>query len=254
MAKQRKIHYIHFDTIDSTNTWCKQSLSTLDLDAVTCITAQEQTAGRGRFLKSWLSPKGENIYASLVFTLPVGSSIAPHISQLLSLSCCTVLRGRGFDPQIKWPNDILLAHKKVAGILTEALIYKERMAVIAGIGLNVNMAPELLESIDQPATSLAQLSGQTWALEQILGELIEQFLSDLDLLEQKGFAFFHASYEKQLAFKGEPIQCTQGSDQISGICHSISKEGRLNLLLPSGEMKQLTAGEVKGLRLNQGRL
>src|ERR1700722_12425114 len=111
---RKNIFYFHFDTIDSTNTWAKKNARTLDPDHLTCITAQEQTAGRGRFKRAWTADRAQNILATLFFTLPKDSPILLNLGQILSLSCVKVLEKRGFSPQIKWPNDLLLSGKKVA--------------------------------------------------------------------------------------------------------------------------------------------
>ena len=245
MPQLKNIYYIHFDTIDSTNTWTKKNASTLDRDQLTCVTALEQTAGRGRFFRKWISPKGQNIYATLYFCLPRSCPYFVNLGQILSLSCITVLNKKGFHPQIKWPNDILLGGKKVAGILCETISFEDRIGIALGIGINVNMQKDLLEAIDQPATSLAQLSGQTWTLEQILEPVLKQFIEDLETLESHGFEPFRPTYEDLLAFKGESITCHDGLKTIKGICHSINVDGRLNLLLPDGNMKTLSAGELK---------
>jgi BirA family biotin operon repressor/biotin-[acetyl-CoA-carboxylase] ligase len=245
MPQLKNIHYIHFDTIDSTNTWTKKHASTLDPNQLTCITALEQTAGRGRFFRKWLSPKGQNIYATLFFCLPRECPCIINLGQVLSLSSATVLKKKGFSPQIKWPNDILLEGKKVAGILCETVSFEDRIGIVLGIGINTNMSQELLDTIDQPATSLAQLSGQTWTLEQILEPVLKQFLNDLDTLLTKGFQSFSLSYENLLAHKGETIVCNNGLKVTKGICHSIDADGRLNLLLPDGQFAIFSAGELK---------
>jgi len=117
MQPFKSISYIHFDTIDSTNTWAKNNAKTLDPDQITCITALEQTAGRGRWLRKWISPKGQNIYATIYFCLSKNCKQLSNVGQILSLSCAKVLKSKGFLPQIKWPNDLLLEKKKVAGVL-----------------------------------------------------------------------------------------------------------------------------------------
>lgn len=244
MNHLKNVCYIHFDTIDSTNTWTKSNAHTLDPTKITCITALEQTAGKGRWLKKWISPKGENIYASIYFCVPLHCSYLSNLGQILSLSCATILKKKGFSPQIKWPNDILLSGHKVAGILTETVAFEDRIGVVLGIGLNVNMSQTLLKNIDQPATSLAQLSGQTWVVEQVLEALLKQFLKDLDLLQNKGFAAFLPAYEELLAYKGQPITCHDGHKAIKGICHSVAPDGKLNLQLPNGEFIHISAGEI----------
>lgn len=244
MPQLKNIYYIHFDTIDSTNAWAKKNAATLDPNQLTCVTALEQTAGRGRFFRKWLSPKGQNIYATLFFCLPRECPYLINLGQILSLSSIAVLKKKGFSPRIKWPNDILLDGKKVAGILCETVFFEDRIAVILGIGINVNMSKELLETIDQPATSLAQLSGQTWTLEQILNPILKEFLKDLDVLLTEGFKPFRSDYEALLAYKGETIVYNDGLKKIKGICHFIHPDGRLNLLLPDGQVITLTAGEL----------
>ncbi len=244
MTRLKNIYYIHFDTIDSTNTWTKKNAATLDPNQLTCVTALEQTAGRGRFYRKWISPKGQNIYATLYFSIPRNSPYIINLGQILSLSCIAVLRKKGFDPKIKWPNDIQLDGKKVAGILCETVSFEDRIGIVLGVGINVNMPQDLLDSIDQPATSLAQLSGQTWTLEQIIEPVLKQFIKDLDLLEKQGFEPFRALYDECLAFKGETISCHDGIKTVKGVCHSINSDGRLNLLLPNDEVILLSAGEI----------
>jgi BirA family biotin operon repressor/biotin-[acetyl-CoA-carboxylase] ligase len=247
MLKNKHVNYIHFISLDSTNTWAKNNAQMLDQGAITCITAQEQTSGRGRFFRRWLSPRGQNIYATFFFQIPKSASYAPNIGQVLSISCCSVLRDKGFSPQIKWPNDLLLEGKKVAGILCEMISMDSYFGVILGFGINVNMSQELLDTIDQPATSLANQSGKDWKLEEILEAIVKKFTTDLSSLERLGFPYFAQMYEDLLAFKGQLMSWSDGIRQIKGICHSISEDGKLNIIVPSGEMISLSSGEIKAL-------
>lgn len=243
--KYKDINFIHFDTINSTNTWAKENAIHFDPQQFTCITALHQTAGRGRFSRKWLSPRGQNIYATLFFTLPIGCPYLVNTGQILALSCTTVLRGKGFLAELKWPNDVLIGGKKIAGILTETTPLDGCTGVILGIGINVNMSEELLNSIDQPATSLFQLSMKTWPLEQVLEPLLKEFINNLEILKQKGFGAFQKDFQDRLAFRGEMISCHDGVRSIKGICHSITADGRLELELPSGERVRVMAGELQ---------
>jgi BirA family biotin operon repressor/biotin-[acetyl-CoA-carboxylase] ligase len=243
--KYKDINFIHFDTIASTNTWAKENAIHFDPHQFTCITALHQTAGRGRFSRKWVSPRGQNIYATLFFTLPIGCSYLVNTGQILALSCTTILREKGFLAELKWPNDILVGGKKIAGILTETTPLDGYTGVILGIGINVNMSEELLNSIDQPATSLSQLSMKTWKLEQILEPLLKEFIKNLDSLKQKGFGAFQKDFQDKLAFRGEMISCHDGVRVIKGICHSITADGRLEIELPSGERVRVMAGELQ---------
>ena len=247
MKTIKNIRRITFDTIDSTQLWTKKNAEFLNEDELTCVTAEEQTAGVGRFKRAWISPKGQNIYATLYFTLKKPAPFLAQLAQLLSLSCATLLKNKGFQPQIKWPNDILLAEKKVAGILCEILHLKESYGVVLGIGININMEESFLNKIEKPATSLLQISGRKWELEEVLTPLLLQFLKDLEQLQKEGFHPFLETYNKLLAFKGETITCQLHPkcdlEKIKGQCQGIDKEGRLELLLPSGEVAKLTSHE-----------
>jgi len=247
MLKSKQVNYINFASLDSTNTWAKSNARILDPQYITCITAQEQTAGRGRFFRKWLSPKGQNIYATLYFQASKNASYLGNLSQIMSLSCTSVLREMGFSAQIKWPNDLLIGGKKIAGILCEIVSLDDCFGVVLGFGVNVNMSKELLDMIDQPATSLAEQSGHCWEIDKVLEAIVNRFIRDLDTLEKLGFAKFQKEYEELLAYKGQLMSWSDGVRHIKGICHSISEDGKLNLIIPSGEMISLSAGEIKAV-------
>jgi BirA family transcriptional regulator, biotin operon repressor / biotin---[acetyl-CoA-carboxylase] ligase len=235
------IHKIRFDCIDSTHRWTKKNAEELDLDAVTCISADEQTQGTGQRGRNWISPPGCNIYLTLYFTLPKESGFLSNLGQLLSLSTAAVLRKKGCAVQIKWPNDLLIEKKKVAGVLCEVLLQETRVAIILSLGLNVNMDEKQLALVDQAASSLALLTKQHWDRDLLEDEIVREFLRNLPLLQTRGFAPFHEKYEELLAFKEETICCQEGFKRIEGICHGILPDGRLILLLPSGEKKFLSS-------------
>lgn len=198
MENTQIINYIHFDVIDSTNSWAKKNAAILERDGFTCITAAEQTKGRGSYGKKWISPKGLGIHATLFFCLSNDFTPLSSLTQVLSISCALVLKDKGFDARIKWPNDVFISGKKVAGILCESIDLGEVLGIALGIGINVNMTQEILKTIDQPATSLSQLSTHTWKLEQILDPLLFQFINDLETLKDKGFLPFQETYDQLL--------------------------------------------------------
>jgi BirA family biotin operon repressor/biotin-[acetyl-CoA-carboxylase] ligase len=166
------IHH-HFKVLDSTNDWAKQGMDQWDREGITLITAEEQTAGRGRFGKKWLSPPGQNLYATFIFFLEESQVELSQLVQLLAHSTTKMLKDCGFESTIKWPNDILVNSKKIAGILCEIVTVpdSETRGIILGIGLNVNMPVESLSLIDQPATSLLAESGKTWDIATIVESL-----------------------------------------------------------------------------------
>lgn len=228
----------------STHRWTKKNSEALDPDALTIVTADEQTQGIGQRGRKWVSPPGCNIYATLYFTLPESTAFVSNLGQLLCLSTAAVLERKGCVVEIKWPNDLLVEKKKIAGTLCEALAQENRLAIILSLGLNVNMSAEQLSSVDQQATSLSLVTGHLWDGAALQDEIVKVFLHNLSLLETRGFAPFHKTYEALLAFKGEAIRCWDGTRNSEGICEGIESDGRLRLRSPSGEIKFLSSGGI----------
>ena len=170
-----QILHKHFKSIDSTNTWAKLNAHLFDVDKITLITADEQTAGRGRFKRRWESPPHQNVYATFCFFIEKHRHDIGNIPQVLAISAAEALEDLGFQPKLKWPNDVLLSNKKVAGILCETTPMSDNLAVIIGIGLNVNMPLQLLQQIDRPATSLMVEGGEKMEIEMVLESLKNNF-------------------------------------------------------------------------------
>ncbi|MCL6756598.1 MAG: biotin--[acetyl-CoA-carboxylase] ligase [Candidatus Rhabdochlamydia oedothoracis] len=226
LSVKPKFDYIHFATIDSTSSWTKKNTALLNQNHITVITANQQTKGYGRFKRDWISPPG-NIYATLFFTLPLDYSYLINLGQILALACNHVLESKEFPLQLKWPNDLLLGGKKIAGILVE-ILRSEKLEIVLGMGLNVNMNKEHLKNVDQKATSLMLFSKKTWGLSSILNPILYTFYNYLRLLSSSGFTHFQPIYQKLLAFQGKEIVCQLRNQKIQGICHSINPDGTLN--------------------------
>ena len=235
------VTYIHFDVLDSTNTWTKAHAKSLRNNAFTCVTAGEQTAGIGRFKRPWISPQG-NLFATFFFTIPLETSYLPNIGQILAYSCATLLQKKGLPALIKWPNDLLIEKKKVAGILTETVNLSDVLGVVVGIGLNLELTQDALSRINQPATSLAEMTGKKWDIDELLTSLIEAFLQNLTILQTNGFSLFRDKFNKLLAFMEEEITLNSEGQTFCGLCQGVEKDGRLKLLLPSGEERLFWSG------------
>lgn len=217
---------IYLDQIDSTQAYAKLHAAEFDPERLTCIIAEEQTGGRGRFQRKWHSPRGVNLYVTFYFVLPLHAPHVGSLAQVMAYTLATLLSE--LNPKVKWPNDVQINGKKVAGILCETVFGKERIECFLGIGVNVNMGPEELESIDQPATSLKQETGKTWDRSVLLQQLLEQWRKHLTVFREKGFTPFHDALEDLLAYKGEEIDTPEGR----GLCHSLEEDGRLKVYFP----------------------
>lgn len=172
---------IFLSCIDSTNTYAKTNGSNFAKDELTCIVAEEQLAGQGQFGRKWISPKGVNLYATLYFHLPSKTEKIEELALFMAKILKTVLEQQGLSPLLKWPNDLMLNGKKLAGVLCETVFHPDHIEIILGFGLNVNMEEEDLIKIDQKATSLKQETGRIWDKEMLLEHILKQFLSDLPL-------------------------------------------------------------------------
>ena len=174
-----------FDTISSTNDYLLRKEKNKNKDIKICI-AEEQTKGRGRRGKSWISPKFKNIYFSLSSYLKKEDLSGLSIAVALSVS--KVLTKINVMSLIKWPNDLLVGNKKICGILIETAKVGELTKVVIGIGINVNM--EYSELIDQEWTSIKLEKKQSVDRNSIITEMINQLCITLNKFEQEEFDYF----------------------------------------------------------------
>lgn len=235
----------HFDIIDSTSTWAKQNAHLLPRNKLTLVTAEGQTAGRGRFVRRrWISPPGLNIYASFCHFVDKPHDNWVNIPQVLALSVVAVLEKMGFHPELKWPNDIKLSKKKVGGILAETTPVDDQICMVVSVGLNINMTLESIKEIDQPATSLLAERGHPFDIEDTLHEIKLLYLKGIARFIEDGFAPFLEKYRKLLA-TSKTITVTNGGSVWEGSFHDVNPDGSLILKLPNGELKSFICGEIK---------
>lgn len=235
---------IFLKTIDSTQDYAKKNVASFDLKKITCIYADEQTKGRGRFNRKWLSSKKDNLNVTFYFQLNSKALHLVSINHILALSLIDVLREKNLDPKIKWPNDIMLSEKKIAGILCEIQIKNDLADIFLGIGINVNSPKEFIDKIDQKATSLKLETNKEWDKKELFENLKQKFLKNLIIFKEKGFTPFHEKYENLLLYIGEKISFFDGRKEYKGILHSIDCEGKLNLYTSDKEILSFAAGDI----------
>ena len=195
-----------FDTISSTNDYLLRKEKNKNKDIKICI-AEEQTKGRGRRGKSWISPKFKNIYFSLNSYFKKEDLSGLSIAVALSVS--KVLTKINVMSLIKWPNDLLVGNKKICGILIETAKVGELTKVVIGIGINVNM--EYSELIDQEWTSIKLEKKQSVDRNSIITEMINQLCITLNKFEQEEFDYFLKKFtsldllkDKEFTLKDKP--------------------------------------------------
>lgn len=191
------IHY-QFKTLTSTNAWAKQNIHLFEKHKLTLITADTQTQGRGQYGRQWISPPGQNLYASFCFYIDQKQQDPLSITHVLAISVIAILEQYGIRGEIKWPNDVKVNGKKIAGILCETVYNQEEFGVVVGLGFNINMPNDLLKNVDQPATSILSETGQMQDKLQIIEQLKVVFSNNLQLFIKEGFQSFLPILKKLL--------------------------------------------------------
>ncbi|MDG2391625.1 MAG: biotin--[acetyl-CoA-carboxylase] ligase [Planctomycetaceae bacterium] len=223
---------LHFDETDSTNTQSLALLSTgQSIETPHLVYAETQTGGRGRGGNSWWSQPGSLTFSVIVDMSELGliPNQQPQLSLLTGLAILKT--GQSLLPRadfaVKWPNDVYLAGRKLAGILTEIPPQSNQHAVI-GVGLNVNNAfQHAPEALQQTGISLADLSGQTHSRR----DLLKTFLQHLDELFQalsRGEAVLK-NWPEFCLLTGKNVTIQAGPNEICGICRGIDDTGALLL-------------------------
>jgi BirA family biotin operon repressor/biotin-[acetyl-CoA-carboxylase] ligase len=223
--------YVYADTCDSTQRLVG------DASPEGAVAACElQTSGRGRVGRTWTTPHGAAVLCSVVLRPPVERA-APELSLVAGLAVAeTVEAVSGQAAGIKWPNDVLVGGRKVAGILAE----KRGPAVVVGIGLNVNQtAEELPDRPLYPPASLRTLDGATRERAPILAELLLRLERRYDEWREHGLAALLPALGERDALRGLPVSV----DGVRGVAEGIAPDGRLRLDTPGGT-QLVAAGEA----------
>lgn len=239
-----EIKSLHFKEIGSTNTFAKESAEQFDKNALTVISADIQTKGRGRFKRTWESPFG-NLFLTFVFFVSSLDENIGNLPQVLSLSALKALKLHGLEIGLKWPNDLVIQDKKLGGILVEIATFKDSFAIIAGIGINLTLSDEIKKRIDRKATSFFEEKGIIIKASDLRKTLIELFEKDLTLFKEKGFPPFYPLYtEKLIHKKDELLTISDFKKKLQGTFQGIDPKGGLILKLQDESHKCFTAGEL----------
>lgn len=220
---------IYLDTVDSTNAYVKQHMS--ELSDRTAVYTSHQTSGRGRLSRKWIDTGDDNIYLT-IFLKPSEEfqDVFPNLTQYLSVVLVKTLEDYGVKAQIKWPNDVLVNGKKIAGILSESSMQGAKFKGIAlGIGINLNTSREKLEEIDKPATSLGVILNQKIDRDKFLHALLEKFCLLYDKFLDEGFLLIKKDYLKHASFLDNDIKINVLGEIHTGKAIDITDGGALVL-------------------------
>jgi len=228
--------------IDSTNQYLLDRISTLN--SGDCCVAEYQQAGRGRRGRKWFSPFGANLYLSMFWRLEQGPAAAIGLSLVIGIVMAEVLHDLGADKvRVKWPNDLYLNDRKLAGILVE-LTGKtgDAAQIVIGAGLNMVMRQVQADIVNQGWITL-QEAGITMDRNTLAVRLIKELREALTLFEQDGLAPFLSRWEKLDNFIHRPVKLIIGDKEIFGISRGINAQGAL-MLEQDGILKPWVGGEI----------
>ncbi len=228
--------------IDSTNQYLLDRIGTLQ-SGDACV-AEYQQAGRGRRGRKWFSPFGANLYLSMYWRLEQGPAAAIGLSLVIGIVMAEVLRDLGASQvRVKWPNDLYLQDRKLAGILVE-LTGKTGDAAQIVIGAGINLAMRKVESdvINQGWINL-QEAGIAIDRNTLAARLINELRAALELFEQEGLTPYLSRWEKLDNFINRPVKLIIGDKEIVGISRGIDTQGAL-LLEQNGATKAWMGGEI----------
>jgi BirA family biotin operon repressor/biotin-[acetyl-CoA-carboxylase] ligase len=210
------------------------------------VVAEEQTAGRGRAGRSWHSEKTCGVYMSLLLRPPLSPMHAPLLTLLTGLALRdTVLEETGLAPDLRWPNDLLLAGKKCGGILTEMHAEPDRVHfVVVGIGINVNHA-SLPSEIAAIATSLRMVTGRTYSRLQLVVRLLNTLETYYNLFLAEGPAPIVMRFNEVSCFaRGKRVRITTPSGSYIAVTEGLEPHGLLRVRREDGRLDTVISGDV----------
>ena len=240
----KKIHY--FDYLTSTMDLAMQ-LGMNGAPSGSIVLAESQTRGRGRLGRGWFSPKYKGIYLSLILRPKILPAACPVLTLMSAVSICEAVKEVvGLDAQIKWPNDLLMHNKKIAGILTEMNAEVDKVNfVVIGIGLNVNNDQK---SLIAGATSLKQQQGTQINRVVLLQEILRRLENNYLFLEDKGSNEIINKWRNFTLTLGTRVKVDYQNKHLQGQAIDIDADGALLIRKDSGLIQKISSGDVTACR------
>ncbi len=237
----------YFPEIDSTNRKARE-LAGKGAPEGTVVLADAQTGGRGRLGRSWHSPPGSNLYASLVLRPDTPAQTAPQITLMAGVAVARgLIRASGVEARLKWPNDVVIQGKKVAGILSEGEGEGSRVRlVILGMGVNINwLKKDMPAEIREIATSLQAETGRENSRAAVAAEIFQELEETYDSFRGEGFSpRLRGEWNRLSAINGKGVTLRAGEEEISGEALGLDVDGALLLLDERGTRRRFIAGDV----------
>ncbi len=236
---------VHFaKKTDSTNEWCKR-MSKENAEHGTLAVAEFQSAGKGRLGRKWVAPEGSSIMMSILLRPEFEPQYASMLTLVMGLSVAQAVRELGVEVTIKWPNDVVVSHKKICGILTEMGLQDGKIReVVIGLGINVNLE-EIQDDLKDKATSLYLETGEKYDRNRVIGLVMEKFEINYEKFVQTcDLSMMLDDYNMLLANKSQPVRVLDKLSPYEGVALEIDRDGTLLVRVQSGEIRKVCSGEV----------
>jgi BirA family biotin operon repressor/biotin-[acetyl-CoA-carboxylase] ligase len=215
------------------------------------VLAEAQSRGRGRLGRKWTSPAGKGLW----FSVLLRPDMRPQAVTQLTVAAATALaravrQHTGLTPEIKWPNDILLRGRKLAGILTELSAELDQVKhVILGIGLNVNLAAsDFPPDLRKLATSLLLETGKPQRRADVAAAILRELDRDYGRLRQRRFAELAGEWAAQCTTIGRRVRIQLGPHVVEGLAEALNEDGALLLRTEHGHLEAILSGDVTLLK------
>ncbi len=236
---------IRLETVESTNSYAKMNID--KLADKTVIYTEHQTSGRGRLNRSWVDLGDGNLFMSIVLK-PSNTfhEVYSNVTQYLSVILCRVLETFGLEPQIKWPNDVLINGKKIAGILCETVMSGTTFkGLVLGIGVNLNAEQSDVEAIpNKIATALNLEIRQKVDMPDFMDKLVQEFFENYEEFLNNGFSYIKEDYINKNCFLNKELSVQIFNNVENGFAKSITDGGELVLLKNDNKELVLTIGDI----------
>lgn len=246
IGEQREwFNVVILDEVASTNTYLMQQAAK-GAAHVTCVAAHMQTQGKGRRGRAWVSQLGASLTFSLLWRFQCGASALSGLSLAVGVALIRTFHQLGMTAvQLKWPNDLLVDGKKLAGILIELQGDMEGpSAAVIGVGINLNLPKEVLNSIDQPAVDVASIRGQTISPSELLGLALKHISDCLQQFEQEGFVGLRDEWLRYHAYQHQAVRMLMpNGTETQGTVKGVAEDGILLVETAFG-LQRFSAGEI----------
>jgi BirA family biotin operon repressor/biotin-[acetyl-CoA-carboxylase] ligase len=240
---------LRFETLPSTNLEAAKRAIAGAAEGV-CVVAGEQTAGRGRLQRHWVSPQGVGLYFSIIIRPQFDQSVWPLLTLMAAIAVHDALRDAcGLETDIKWPNDILFNERKLCGILAETADTPLGRAVVVGIGINLTKS-SLPPELEQVATSVEAATNQKPELESVLNALVSSLVRYYQVLQRAdgAEAMVRDWCTRSSYSEGKRISVSTGDESFVGTTRGLESDGALRVETSEGEIKTVRAGDVTAVR------